>query len=458
MSTNTNASDAYFVWEKYEIDVPAFSNINDYKDKYVLKLYVNGKESNDFYVEYETNCSSFSTVSTHKVGKYTVYYKAYSKANYLSSEQGIIFNVIDVTAPEIILDSDVIELEYGLTLDDLVWYRVTDDLCSSKELEVVLNDSSVIYTIPGTYNATLTVTDIYGNKTIKKISVKILNSLKPTIKVIDKLNFEYGIKPDLKEYFLCLDTYNNDITKYLEISGLDVNKLGKQEVILSVSDLSNNKTTMTIEVYVVDTKSPLLDLICGEVILDIVEFNTYDVLYFEQFVYRLVDNYSKNISLDIDISELCLEVKDFNVIYIASDENKNETKKVLKVMLRETCGPIITVQESLKLEIGEEIDLYSLVTVTDPYDSEVLSRLIIEDDGLDINTPGVYQVKYICFNTSGIYSEKVLEITVGDGVFLEEESNYNYEYEIIGLLVVICVLTGVIILIFYKVKKAKNKY
>ena len=47
IGVSVKGANAYFVWEKYEIEVPAFSNVSDYKDEYVVKLYVNGWESND---------------------------------------------------------------------------------------------------------------------------------------------------------------------------------------------------------------------------------------------------------------------------------------------------------------------------------------------------------------------------------------------------------------------------
>ena len=79
ISYEANAADAYFVWEKTQIDVPLNSSLENYKDKYELSFYVNGSKSKDYYVEKEVNCSTFSTVLTNKIGKYTVYYKAVSE-------------------------------------------------------------------------------------------------------------------------------------------------------------------------------------------------------------------------------------------------------------------------------------------------------------------------------------------------------------------------------------------
>ena len=36
-SVSVDAASAYFVWEKYIIDVPVNSNLEEYKDDYVLK-------------------------------------------------------------------------------------------------------------------------------------------------------------------------------------------------------------------------------------------------------------------------------------------------------------------------------------------------------------------------------------------------------------------------------------
>ena len=73
-SMKAEAASAQFVWEKTEIDVPIFSDINDYKNQYVVKFYVNGVESKDFEIEMEVNTTTFSTVLTNgnaaKLGEY----------------------------------------------------------------------------------------------------------------------------------------------------------------------------------------------------------------------------------------------------------------------------------------------------------------------------------------------------------------------------------------------------
>ena len=467
-NVKTTAANTYFVWEKTEIDVPIFSNIEDYKDDYIVKLYVDGKISNDFTVEMEVNCSTFSTVLTNKIGRYTVYYKAYSKNNYLSSVMPVVFNVVDVTPPQIKLNSKVIEVEYGLTLNDYDWYNVTDDVCSLSEISISIDDSNVIYNTTGTYPATIKATDLYSNQTTMDFMVKITDGKKPNILVLKPLEFSYGEEIVIEEYFLCKDNYNNDITHLLNISGLDTKRLGKQEIVLSLSDYSNNQIEVMVEIVVVDKIAPTLTLSTNEVTLDVCCYNEYDINFFREYIYILSDNYStiENIVILIDTSGLKEEVADYNIYYTAFDENGNKKKEVLLVKMREMIGPNILVDDVIKVKVGSEVDLYSLVEVVDEYDSDAYKRLSIEYLEFDANTIGTYEIKYTCFNTSGIYSEKNVTIIVYDEVIENSNSSkealdFNtvltstgFKISVIGIVVLIS--TSIILIGLLK-KKKSNK-
>ena len=310
ITVKVNAADAYFVWEKTTIDVPVYEDLEEYKDDYIVKLYVNGVLSNDFYVEMEVNCTTFSTVLTHIVGKYTVYYKAYSKNNYLSDEVAIVFNVVDITAPTLNLYSDIVEVNYGLSLKDINWYSVYDDTCSIDDIKIDIDDKNVIYNITGTYSAMIVATDIYGNSSKESFIVKVIDEIKPSILVLKPLVFNYGEDVVISDYFMCNDNYNNDITHRLKLYNLDTKKLGNQEITLKAKDYSNNETIVILDVVVVDLIPPILVLSYQEVMLDIYNYNEYNVDFFNNYIFSLTDNYSKpvNIILTIDCSLLQEEV------------------------------------------------------------------------------------------------------------------------------------------------------
>ena len=462
-TTNVQASTAYFVWEKTEIDVPVFSNIQDYKDKYILKLYVDGKLSDDYYVEMEVNCSTFSTVLTNKVGKYTVYYKAYSKSNYISSMVPIIFNVIDITPPNISLISNTIEVTLGSDLSTKNFYTISDDTCVLSDINVSINDVSVIYNTIGTYPASITATDLYGNSLTKKFNVKIVDGDKPQILILKPLEFYYGEDVNFTEYFLCKDNYNNDITYKMIVEGLDTSKLGRQEIRICIADYSNNMLEITVDVLVLDKIAPTLVLSSDEVVLDVLEFDTFNTYYFEGFIYHLSDNYSKeeDIQLVIDISKLKQEIADFNVCYTAIDENNNKKKEVLLVKIREFIGPTIIGEDVIEVTKGSNIDLWSLVTVIDEYDLDAYQRLSVNSGDFDIDKAGSYEIVYTCFNTSGIFSEKIIVINVVDdttnGNTNTTEKNNLETLEIIKILVIsLSIVISSLIIMLGIIKKKKN--
>ena len=461
-TVKTNASNAYFVWEKKDIKVPIYSDLEEYKDDYIVKLYVDGKESFDFWVEKEVNSSSFSTVLTNKIGNYTVYYKAISKTHYAYSEVPIVFHVIDETKPVIKLASKTIEVEYGYKLEHIKYFTVTDDTCKIDEIEIILDDSNVVYNVTGTYPATLTAIDLYGNDISEDFFVKIVDRKPPSIFVLKPLEFAYKEEIILSDYFLCKDDYDKDITHRLDISGLDTSTLGNQEITLSVKDYSHNEITMKMNVLVVDEIAPILILATKEIELDVSLFSDYNYEFFYDFIFSLKDNYSSNDNLElvIDYSMLSEAVADYYVYYSVKDENDNKNKEVLLVKLREFIGPEIIGDDIVEVMVGSDVDLLSLVTVYDKYDIGVNKRLSVEANDFDINRCGTYEIKYICFNTSGIYSEKVITVIVFDEVSDNIENNNANDdnfilYLIIGTVVVV-ILAGCAT--FIVIKKKRNNY
>ena len=447
--SKVNAANAYFEWEKTVIDVPLNSSLESYKDDFIVKLYVDGNESNDFYVTYETNCSTFTTVMTNKVGQYTVYYKAYSNKNYISSEQAIVFNVVDVNPPVVTLNDYTVEVEIGNSLKNYDWFNVDDDSDPSG-ITYKINDQNVVYTALGLYPASLTAMDIYNNKTTVEFMVKVVDKTPPSIFILKPLIFEYNEQVDISEYLMCQDNCDGDISKLLSVSNLDTQTLGKRIITVEVSDYSNNNVVMTFEVVVKDDTPPTIDMITNEIILDINDFEVYNVEYFEQYVFNIRDNYTtkENLVIEIDIEELSFAVSDYYVNYIAIDENNNKTINKLLVKLREFSGPEIIGPDSLEVYIGEVLDFKQIVSVYDEYDPAASQRLIIEENGLDLLTAGVYYVKLTCFNTSGIYSEKIIIVNVRN-----IENTQNNDVILIGIICGCVLVAGIGVAIFFKRKK-----
>ena len=194
-------SSCYFVWEKTTIEVPYKASVYDYKDDYIVKFYVEGIESDEFDVYREVNGSTLSTVVTSRLGKYIVYYKAFSIEYNISSTVAITFLVVDVNPPQLSLLFDAVKVEYGSRLSEVAFYRVTDDIYNPSELQIDIDDSMVNYNVLGVYPAKITATDGYGNNTFLNFYTEVIDTTPPTIKVLQPLVFHSGQAVNLEEYF-----------------------------------------------------------------------------------------------------------------------------------------------------------------------------------------------------------------------------------------------------------------
>ena len=441
---------AFFKWITTEIKVPFGASLEGYKDKYEVEFYVDGKRSYDFEIIKETNCSTFSTVLTNRLGKYTVYYQAYSKTYNVRSEQAIVFNVCDEISPTVEIDQ-LIYHDYGSNFDILKHIKCQDNTTTVNELIIEEDLQEVNFLQLGTYSASVIVSDLSGRETKKDFMIKIIDNVKPNIKQLKALNVNYGEVIDVSEFFLATDNYDGDITEFIEISGFDEKKIGYQRIEVSVSDGSGNLTTSLFTVLVVDNMFPEITLSTYEVILRVEDFALYNEEYFKKYILNTDDNFEVT-NVDIDISELIEAVGNYFVYYQVEDRNENFTTASLKVRLLEDSGPTISETETLRFAKGTYIDYLSLVRVNDPYDLYAPKRLEIIQNNIDINKAGNYQITYRCYNSSGKYTVKTFDV-----VIYEEEP---LKFPIILTVSILCV--GVVITGIwygrYKAKKRKNRY
>ena len=230
------------------------------------------------------------------------------------------------------------------------------------------------------------------------------------------LIFSVGQEINLSEYFKATDNKDGDLTSLIKIGGLDIDKIGDYELTVSVSDYSKNTTTITVEATVIDNLGPSLLLSVSEDKLDIKNYSEYESDFFIKYIIDYSDNSTnkEDIVIDIDVSNLKEEVGDYEVYFVAKDFNENVTMKVLIIKLRELEGPILEASDSIDINLYEELELLSLVTVIDEYDLAAKDRLEVLESDFDNTKVGTYYVKYICYNSSGEYSEKTIIINVID--------------------------------------------
>ena len=251
------------------------------------------------------------------------------------------------------------------------------------------------------------------------------------------------------------DSYNGDVTKFMKISDFDVNAIGRQKIVVSGRDYSDNVVSLSYFVDVVDETPPTIILSTAEVELDIESYSLYDYNFFYDYIDKLYDNNSKidEIKVLIDYSCLQLSVSDFNVTYKAIDKYDNQKEVILNVRLRELNGPDLIAPDEIHLSIGEHFDPYSIITVYDKYDNSAGNGLLIYENGLNVNEAGTYYIRYICYNNSGKMSEKVVKVVVGDGENSFDILSFIDENKSIFVISLVASISIIVFIIIRKIKK-----
>lgn len=132
------------------------------------------------------------------------------------------------------------------------------DITNRIQIENPLDTSKV-----GDYIIKYSITNTKGKKEqIITRRVKVRESEKPTIKLNQKTNMtvQYGSKYKEPGY-KANDNYDGDITKKVEVQGeVDTKQIGTYKLYYTVTDSSENSTTVIRTIKVIDTKGPKLTL------------------------------------------------------------------------------------------------------------------------------------------------------------------------------------------------------
>ena len=448
-SSEAKATSAYFDWTKTHILVDYGDSIDKYKNQFEIHFYVDGKESDDYKIKMATNASTFSTVLTNRVGKYTVYYQAYSENYNIRSEQAIVFEVVDRIPPSVEVKDTNIKINFGEIFDYNKYISVSDNSCKREEISIKLeNENSINYAMLGTYHVPVIISDLYDNIVKVNFYVSIFDMISPSIRQIKSPVVQYGQDIKIKDFFVAIDNYDGNITSTIEVNAFDKKRLGYQEIELIVKDMSGNITRSTFNVLVIDETPPELLLKTYILELDIKDYQSFNEEYFKQFLLHVSDNYQLA-SVEIDLADLKEMVGTYKVLFTAKDNNGNKTEKQLTVNLKEMVGPKIIADAEVSFPVGTNIDYFNLINIADDFDPLAYQKIEIIENKVDINTPGEYSVTYRCANSSAEYTIFNVKVLIN-----EEEHNDELKY-IVLIIVVSVAIIAITIIYIRKVKVSR---
>ncbi len=217
--------------EKFDIQKEVMT-----KDKVISKKVIKGK------------------VHNKKLGEQKITVEVTNKRK-ISAEKEIIINVIDKKSP-------VIDVANELTTEAKQEFDIKNHIKASDNVDGNMLNNLIISEFKTDsvmeQKVKISAKDSSQNETIKEITLKVVDTTKPTIQASNKTITE-GDNLDLKSGVKATDNLDGDLTKEIEISGnVDKNKAGTYKITYKVKDKSNNETTADITVAVQSKPVPVV--------------------------------------------------------------------------------------------------------------------------------------------------------------------------------------------------------
>jgi hypothetical protein len=380
------------IWTKTDVDVPVFSDLEDYIEIPEATLYINGKAIYDkpTYMRDGVNRTFLSTVVTSYCKTYYIYYEAYFEDYNIQHKQLIKFNVVDQVSPEITYIPTYSVDVFGEPPDFRQNLKYRDNYDDQADLDILIDDGIVDYDRVGSYDVFYLITDLSGNVNEYTGKVHIIDRKPPVIENVKPLKIEVNQLLDIHQFLKIYDNYDLNVQVDVISDEDSFDRLGYFEITVVALDSSKNSTEMTYILEVVDQTPPELILVSYPEPLHV--YDTFKEEDCYRYVISLIDNYD-----DLDISDIKVvydidmnRVGEYLIYYEISDDSGNITEQTLEVEVKDLVGPEIIIDTTLNFEVFSQEPLLSeLFIVSDNYCS--LSTIDIKTDfNLNMDQIGRY--------------------------------------------------------------------
>lgn len=353
-----------------------------------------------------------SKVVMNRVGEYTITYRATDTSGNQSYQEAVL-RIIDPLPPEVTLIKPLI-LNVGADFDWKLFMQVKDNVDAF--LTVMIYDEKVDYQQLGSYEIVIDVIDQSGNKTSQIFLLEVadleapemwLKSKPPNILVHSEITDHL-----LQSYILSISDNVDDLTP-LNVSiihDIEVNVLGTYQITYTIKDQSNNSTSKTIKVSIVDDVKPTIEIVTPLI------FDVYsrEPLWLNHL--QLSDNHNQPDELVCKITQ---SVK-MNVIgsYLITIEliDKSSNKAIYQgyVDIVDRIPPSITQVSDALIVDFEKKDFKLYFSYDDQYDQPDDLAIEIDDSSVDYEHTGSYEAIVYATDSSGNQAFLHFEIMVID--------------------------------------------
>ncbi len=379
---------------------------NKKTDEELLKLFnVSASDNYDGDLSKVINLDQ-SEVDYNIVGVYNVYFsvrdssgnitKKTSNLEILSNEKPVFIGVDDTS------------VDQNTTFNNMDGVSVMDkedgDITSDVKVEGKVNTQK-----PGIYELKYSVTDSDLNTTTANRKVTVLDKEAPII-IADKIE-DIEVNSTLttsqaKKLFNVSVTDNVDSLDVKDIdvdmSKVDLNKIGIYDISFSISDKSANRAEITSKLNVVDTTAPEI-FAKEQESLKVGNVKTDDELKV-LFNVSATDGFDGDLTDEIVVNQKDVNyesVGDYSVVFSVKDNAGNDVSKKVTLTILSNNKPVIYGAEDIEIYEGEIFDPLEGVTAYDVEDGDLTYKINEYSKDLKGSILGDYIYNYSVSDSDG---------------------------------------------------------
>ena len=325
----------------------------------------------------------------------------------------------DKTLPEISGITDV-----AFTVGDpepnyLTNISANDNVDGDLSSAIMVDDSAVVYTVPGTYSVSVSVTDKAGN--VKTVTFNVVVSYEKVLPVISgtkDFEIEAGQSIDYLAGVSASDNVDGDLTSEIEVddSAVNYSVVGEYEVTYSVADAAGNEAVEVVTVSVkLETVDPVIE---GAIDFEVVLNSTPNYLSGLTASDNLDGNLTSEISVDASLVNLAVRGV-YDVVYTVTDASGNSTSVTVSVTVKDVIAPEILNTRDLSFPVFSELStiesyLLARVTATDNLDGDLTSTIIYDFAEVNLSVLGVYPAKISVSDIDGNETVVTIQLSILD--------------------------------------------
>ncbi len=365
-------------------------------DRELLESYI--LEVSDNYDELKVSDVKIThDIESDVLGTYSIYFEL-SDLSGNKVETKLNVKVVDDIKPTIEIITPLVYSVFSVEPFYREYFMFTDNFTDSDALVYKINTTPKM-SVTGRYPITVEVSDSSGNKAIYQGYVEIVDLIPPLINQLNEIVVTGFERKELKHYFSFSDQYDKteNITYIFHDENVNYSVVGSYEAYVKAYDQSQNESTLSFEIMVIDMIEPTLKIKQNYYLHDVGK-SEINMVSFIDFV---EDNYDRLSFEDVIITHDINwdKIGKYEVIFSLSDHSLNQTIQVLTFVIDDRIPPTITFEDLMVLQ-GEIIRLTDGIEVSDNYSEP---NIYTFPETISTDNVGTYIVTYVVVDERGNY-------------------------------------------------------